>query len=155
MLSFAAKLPMVSALVPGVAATMLQAAGQRVVPAAQAQPIYASMPLFAAGWAALVLNEPISATQAVGGLGACSAALLASTGDAGDVTGPPASGKIMASKCQAAGNAGVAAKLGAVDADVDMEGDVVGAELPTGALTTRLVNPDLNLHPKPDPEPDP
>ena len=77
----------VSALAPGVAATMLQAAGQRVVPAAQAQPIYASMPLFAAGWAALVLHEPISATQAVGGLGACGAALLASTGQSADTKG--------------------------------------------------------------------
>ncbi|EOD39200.1 hypothetical protein EMIHUDRAFT_454466 [Emiliania huxleyi CCMP1516] len=58
-----------SALVPGAFATILQAEGQKVVPAASAQPIFASMPLFAAGWACLLLHEPISAQQAIGGAG--------------------------------------------------------------------------------------
>ena len=66
-----------SALVPGAFATILQAEGQKVVPAASAQPIFASMPLFAAGWACLLLHEPISAQQAIGGAGTCAAALLA------------------------------------------------------------------------------
>lgn len=63
-----------SAFLPGAGATILQAAGQRVVPAANAQPIYASMPLFAAGWACLLLHEPVSGAEVVGGVGTCVAA---------------------------------------------------------------------------------
>ena len=70
----------VSALAPGAGATLLQAEGQRVIPAANAQPIYASMPLFAAGWACLLLHEPLTTTEIVGGIGSCAAAWLASTG---------------------------------------------------------------------------
>ena len=44
------------------------------------------MLLFATGWAFLVLHEPISAAQAVGGLGTCGAGLLAAAG--GDPTQP-------------------------------------------------------------------
>jgi len=76
-----------SALVPGAFATILQAEGQKVVPAASAQPIFASMPLFAAGWACLLLHEPISAQQAIGGAGTCAAALLAAAAPGGSRPG--------------------------------------------------------------------
>ena len=78
----------VSALLPGVAATLLQAAGQRVVPAASAQPIYAGLPLFAAGWACLVLGEPLTTPEAVAGAVTILAAVLAST-DASPPQPPP------------------------------------------------------------------
>ena len=67
--------------VTGVAGTVLQFRGQRVVPAAAAQPIYASSPLLAAVWACLVLHESISSAEVVGGAGVCAAAYLASTAD--------------------------------------------------------------------------
>ena len=55
-LSVVLALLLLSALLPGAFATLLQAEGQQVVPAAAAQPIYAAMPIFAAGWAALLLH---------------------------------------------------------------------------------------------------
>ena len=69
---------LVSALV-SVTGTILQYRGQATVPAASAQPIYASAPILAALWACLVLNEPISSSEAAGGLGIGAAALLASS----------------------------------------------------------------------------
>jgi len=85
-----------SALAPGVAATLLQAQGQKVVPAPLAQPIYALLPIFAVAsrvvlprrasrvkpqvtWALLLLHEPVTAADAVGGCGLAAAAVLAST----------------------------------------------------------------------------
>lgn len=56
---------------------LLQYEGQRTVPAASAQPIYATSPLLSALWAALVLSEPITRNEVLGGLGMGCAALLA------------------------------------------------------------------------------
>ena len=56
---------------------LLQYEGQRVVPASEAQPIYASSPVLSALWAFTILNEPITSSEAVGGLGIGGAALLA------------------------------------------------------------------------------
>jgi len=63
--------------------------GQRVVPAASAQPIYAASPALSALWAYLVLSEPISAGEVVGGLGVGCAAWLAASG-AGRAAAPHA-----------------------------------------------------------------
>ncbi|EOD36951.1 hypothetical protein EMIHUDRAFT_98337 [Emiliania huxleyi CCMP1516] len=82
-----------SALLPGVIATLLQAAGQRVVPAASAQPIFALMPVFAALWAFFVLHEPISPNEAMGGLGTVAAAVIASSA----TPGSPSSAALRAS----------------------------------------------------------
>ena len=60
-----------------VTGTLLQFEGQRTVSAAAAQPIYASGPLLTALWAFALLHEPINANEALGGLGACCAAALA------------------------------------------------------------------------------
>ena len=125
-----------SALVPGVGATLLQAEGQRVVPAAsyaattsvgaprtplgssssdpnahtpcstsqpltrpmtlsvpsnRAQPIFALLPIFAAGWAAAVLHEPITLYEALGGLGTVAAATLAASASTAAPASLPAS----------------------------------------------------------------
>ena len=56
---------------------LLQYEGQRSVSAAEAQPIYAASPVLSAVWAWLVLREPVSASEACGGLGIGAAALLA------------------------------------------------------------------------------
>ena len=76
---------------------LLQYEGQRMVPAASAQPIYAAAPVLSAVWALLVLREPITANEAVGGLGLGLAAFLArERGDAaGAAQGGGASGKRM------------------------------------------------------------
>ena len=58
---------------------LLQYEGQKVVPASEAQPIYASSPVLSALWAYAVLSEPITSSEAVGGLGIGGAALLAAT----------------------------------------------------------------------------
>ena len=55
------------------------------IPAASAQPIYALMPIAAAAWAFLILHEPVSATEVIGGLGTCVAAVLASSATAPQV----------------------------------------------------------------------
>lgn len=60
-----------------VAGTILQFQGQRVVPAASAQPIYASSPVLAALWALVVLHEPVTRSEVLGGLGICCGAVLA------------------------------------------------------------------------------
>lgn len=60
---------------------LLQYEGQRTVAAASAQPIYAASPIIAACWAFVVLREPITAGEAVGGLGIGCAALIAATSD--------------------------------------------------------------------------
>ena len=60
--------------------TLLQFEGQRTVPAAAAQPIYASAPLLTAMWSLVVLKEPITPFEALGGLGVFCAATLASSG---------------------------------------------------------------------------
>ena len=60
--------------------TLLQFEGQRTVPAAAAQPIYASAPLLTAVWSLVVLKEPITPFEALGGLGVFCAATLASSG---------------------------------------------------------------------------
>ena len=60
--------------------TLLQFEGQRTVPAAAAQPIYASSPLLTAMWSLVVLKEPITPFEALGGLGVFCAATLASSG---------------------------------------------------------------------------
>ena len=60
--------------------TLLQFEGQRTVPAAAAQPIYASAPLLTAMWSLVVLREPITPFEALGGLGVFCAATLASSG---------------------------------------------------------------------------
>ena len=62
---------------------LLQYEGQRVVPASEAQPIYASSPVLSALWAFTILNEPITSSEAVGGLGIGGAALLAAKRHAG------------------------------------------------------------------------
>ena len=64
-----------------ISGTLLQFQGQRVVPASDAQPIYASSPLLSALWAWLALGEAVSANQVLGGLGICSAVVLAAAGD--------------------------------------------------------------------------
>jgi len=57
--------------------TVLQFQGQRVVPAASAQPIYASSPVLAALWAFVVLHEPVTQSEVLGAVGVCGAAVLA------------------------------------------------------------------------------
>ncbi|CAK0872116.1 unnamed protein product [Prorocentrum cordatum] len=70
-----------SAVAPGVVATLLQAKGQRVVPPAQAQTIYAGVPLFAACYSLVVLGEPIEDREVVAGVAiVAAAALSAKTG---------------------------------------------------------------------------
>ena len=59
---------------------LLQYEGQRYVPAASAQPIYAASPFLSALWAWLVLSEPVTASECVGGLGIGGAAWLARSG---------------------------------------------------------------------------
>ena len=66
--------------------TLLQFEGQRTVPAAAAQPIYASAPLLTAMWSLVVLKEPITPFEALGGLGVFCAAMLASSGGGDAVT---------------------------------------------------------------------
>jgi len=60
-----------------VSGTLLQFEGQRSVPAAAAQPIYASSPILTALWALVLLREPVNANEALGALGVCGAAALA------------------------------------------------------------------------------
>ena len=62
---------------------LLQFQGQRYVTAASAQPIYAASPILAAVWARLVLAEPITANECLGGLGISGAAVLACTSKMG------------------------------------------------------------------------
>lgn len=82
-LDWAAELsPTQVALIGGSAAlatsgTLLQFEGQRTVPAASAQPIYASAPILTALWAFVVLREPVTISEALGGLGVCAATALA------------------------------------------------------------------------------
>jgi len=57
-----------SALTSGLVATVLQARGQRLVPPAQAQTIYALVPLFAAGFDFLVLHEAIEDREIIAGV---------------------------------------------------------------------------------------
>ena len=56
---------------------LLQYEGQAVINAPSAQPIYAASPIISAIWAYLVLNEPISPSEVLGGAGISAAALLA------------------------------------------------------------------------------
>ena len=60
-----------------VVGTLLQYQGQQVVPAAYAQPIYASAPILSALWAFAVLGEPVSQSELIGGAGIATAAALA------------------------------------------------------------------------------
>lgn len=69
-----------SALAPGIGASVLQAKGQRVIPAAEAQPIYALVPLFAAAYAYAVLGEPIEQREVIGGFFVAAAAALSTFG---------------------------------------------------------------------------
>lgn len=64
--------------VAAVVGLVLQFEGQQVVPAPSAQPIYAASPILSALWACAVLHEPISASEALGGLGISAAVLVAS-----------------------------------------------------------------------------
>ena len=68
-----------------VGGTLLQYQGQRLIPAASAQPIYALSPLLGSMWACLVLHESISSSEVYGGLGITAAALLAATAQGGEV----------------------------------------------------------------------
>lgn len=70
-----------SAVAPGVVATLLQAKGQRVVPPAQAQTIYAGVPLFAACYSLAVLGEPIEDKEVVAGVAIVAAATLSAKTD--------------------------------------------------------------------------
>ena len=72
-----------SALV-AVVGLLLQYQGQAVVPAPSAQPIYAASPIISAAWAYLVLDEPISPSEVLGGAGIGAAALLATKTDHDD-----------------------------------------------------------------------
>ena len=63
-----------------VTGTLLQYEGQRTVPAAAAQPIYAAAPLLTALWSFVILHEPITQFEALGGLGVFGAAALATSG---------------------------------------------------------------------------
>jgi len=72
---------MLSALISGVIATVLQAEGQRVVPPAQAQTIYATVPLFAAAYDLAFLAEPIEGKEIVAGVAILASAALSSTSD--------------------------------------------------------------------------
>jgi len=66
-----------SAAIPGVLATVLQAKGQRVVPPAQAQTIYAAVPLFAATYDFFLLREPIEDRELLAGVAVIVGAALA------------------------------------------------------------------------------
>jgi drug/metabolite transporter (DMT)-like permease len=68
-------------------APLLQYEGQRTVPAAAAQPIYAAAPLLTAMWSFVVLHEPITQFEALGGLGVFGAAALATSSGGGAATG--------------------------------------------------------------------
>lgn len=72
---------LLSSLIPGVIATVLQAKGQRVVPPAQAQTIYAAVPLFAATYDFFVLQEPIEDRELAAGLAIVAGAALALSED--------------------------------------------------------------------------
>ena len=65
-----------SAVASGTGATWLQAQGQRFVPATEAQLIYSLTPIFSAFWAFVLLSEPISLHEAVGGVGLVAGAYL-------------------------------------------------------------------------------
>ena len=69
-----------------VTGTLLQYEGQRTIPAAAAQPIYAAAPLLTAMWSFVVLHEPITPFEALGGLGVFGAAALATSGGGGAAT---------------------------------------------------------------------
>jgi len=69
---------LLSALVPGVAATVLQARGQRVVPPAEAQTLYAVVPLFAGLYDFLFLQDPLVDREIFAGLALVAAAALSS-----------------------------------------------------------------------------
>jgi hypothetical protein len=73
-----------------VTGTLLQYEGQRTVPAAAAQPIYAAAPLLTAMWSFVVLHEPITQFEALGGLGVFGAAALATSSGGGAATGEAA-----------------------------------------------------------------
>lgn len=70
----------VSALASGVGASVLQAKGQKVIKAAEAQPIYAMVPLFAAAYAFFVIGEPIEQKEVLGGALVVLAAVVSSWG---------------------------------------------------------------------------
>ena len=63
--------------VVAVVGLLLQYEGQQVVPAPSAQPIYAASPIISAIWAYLILREPVSSSEVLGGIGISAAALLA------------------------------------------------------------------------------
>jgi len=65
-----------SALASGTTATWLQAKGQSVVPATEAQLIYACTPIFSAFWAFIFLQEPVSVHEVAGGTGLIAAAIF-------------------------------------------------------------------------------
>ena len=69
-----------------VTGTLLQYEGQRTVPAAAAQPIYAAAPLLTALWSFVILHEPITQFEMLGGLGVFGAAALATSGGDGAAT---------------------------------------------------------------------
>jgi len=72
---------LLSSLVPGVLATVLQSKGQRTVPPAQAQTIYAAVPLFAAAYDLAFLQEAIEDREVVAGVAIVAGAVLASRED--------------------------------------------------------------------------
>ena len=72
-------LVVVSCLASGVAGSSLQFRAQRVLPAASMQPFFALQPLFACGWAVLLLAEPVAPSMLTGGALMVAAALLATT----------------------------------------------------------------------------
>ena len=66
-----------SCTLSGVLGSSLQFEGQKVVPAASAQPLFALQPLFACLWCSLFLDEPVAPAMLVGGGMMVGGALLA------------------------------------------------------------------------------
>jgi len=66
-----------TALVSEALSTALQGKGQAIVPASQAQPIFASTPMWTALWAFLIVGEPLYANECIGGAVIIGAVLLA------------------------------------------------------------------------------
>ena len=75
----------ISSLLSGTLATQLQAEAQKVVPAPEAQIVYSLTPLFASGWALLLLHEHISDHEVFAGA-ALLVIALASAATSLDVT---------------------------------------------------------------------
>lgn len=72
---------LLSSFIPGVVATVLQIRGQRVVPPAQAQTIYAAVPLFAGIYDVVFLADTLEQREVVAGVAILVAATLSATSD--------------------------------------------------------------------------